>query len=155
MTDLTSISSMLTSITSALEIAKLIKDSDVTLEKSEQKLKLANLIDTIVEIKIQYADVKQVLLDKDQEISKLKQQLDLENELEFDAPYYWRIKNGKKDGPFCPQCQDSSKKLIRLQKHENGYWDCKTCTNGFYDKSHVPYVHQVDTNSDPHGWMEN
>ena len=44
MTDITTISGVLTSLKTATDIAKFFKDMDINLEKAELKLKIANLI---------------------------------------------------------------------------------------------------------------
>jgi hypothetical protein len=68
---LISVSTLLGSIKTATEIAKLIKDSDVSLEKAETKLKLAELISALADAKIEVMEVQQALLDKDAEVRGL------------------------------------------------------------------------------------
>ena len=64
--DLTAVSTLLGSIKTATEIAKLIKDSDVSLEKAETKLKLAELISALADAKIKVTAVQQPCLTKTQ-----------------------------------------------------------------------------------------
>jgi hypothetical protein len=55
------ISAILTSVKTATDIAKLLKASDVSLEKAETKLKLADLIGALADVKMQLADVRESL----------------------------------------------------------------------------------------------
>lgn len=133
--DLTSISTVLSSLKTATEIAKLIKDSDISLEKAESKLKLAELISALADAKIEVTEVQQVLLEKDAEVRELKTQLEVKTKLQWESPYYWLIENSKKDGPFCQHCYDKNRELIRLQGN-GGYWECKACKSSYTDSNY-------------------
>ena len=85
---------------------------------------------------MQIAGFKELLLAKDEENKKLKEQLIMKNTLKYEKPYYWLIDNEKKDGPFCQQCYDSDNKLIRLQDNNNGKWSCLSCRFSFTDSTH-------------------
>lgn len=134
--DLTSISTVLSSLKTATEIAKLIKDSDVSLEKAESKLKLAELISALADAKIEVTEVQQVLLEKDAEVRELKAQLEVKTKLKWEKPYYWLIDDSQRDGPYCQHCYDKSRELIRLQGNGGGYWECKACKNSYTDSSY-------------------
>ena len=136
--DIASISAALASIKTATDIAKLFKDTDVSFEKAEAKLKLAELISALAEVKIQMADIQQLLIDKDAELRAAKEQLDIKEKLRWESPYYWLIDNNKKDGPYCQCCYDKDKKLIRLQERIKGYWDCNVCKNHQTDSDYQP-----------------
>jgi hypothetical protein len=132
--DVTAISTLLGSIKTATEIAKLIKDSDLTLEKAETKLKLADLISALADAKIEVVDVQQSLLERDAEIRKLKEALEVRDDLVYEAPNYWlHDDEGTKEGPFCQQCYDSGQRLVRLQGSGDGHWECKSCKNVFLE----------------------
>jgi len=133
--DLTSISTILSSLKAATEIAKLIKDSDVSLEKAESKLKLAELISALADAKIEVTEIQQVLLEKDAEVRDLKAKLEVRAKLQWEKPYYWLIDGTEKDGPFCQHCYDKNRELIRLQG-SSGYWECKACKSGYTDSSY-------------------
>ncbi|MCB0421773.1 MAG: hypothetical protein KDD61_12310 [Bdellovibrionales bacterium] len=155
MPDISTVSALLTSATSALEIAKLIKNSDLSLKDSEQKLKLAELIEALADVKVNSAEVKQTLLEKDQEIQSLKQQLILNSEIVYEKPYYWTLKDDHKEGPFCQQCYDNERKLIRLQGGNRDTWLCMTCKNTYYgDNYSPPKVTRVQSRGS-NGWMGN
>jgi hypothetical protein len=131
--DMTSISTVLSSIKTATDIAKLIKDSDVSLEKAESKLKLAELISALADAKIEITEIQQILLEKDTELREVKNQLVAKEKLQWDKPYYWLVDGSKKDGPFCQHCYDKHRELIRLQGDDEGYWECKACKNSYTD----------------------
>lgn len=136
--DMASISAALVSIKTATDIAKLIKDSDVSLEKAESKLKLAELISTLADAKIQIADVQQFLIEKDAELRAVREQLAVKGNIQWESPYYWLCDDGKKDGPFCQSCYDKDHTLIRLQERAKGHWQCKVCKNDYTDSNYHP-----------------
>lgn len=134
--DIPTIAAVLTSIKSATDIAKLLKETDLSLEKAEVRLKLADLIGTLADAKMEIADVQDLLREKDTKIRELEEALKVKATLKYEAPYYWLIQSGEKDGPFCQQCYDNEGKVIRLQGGGNGIWHCKTCKQIFNDKTY-------------------
>ena len=138
MVDLTVITSALSGIKSATDIAQFLKGANASLDKAETKLKIAELISALADAKIAIADIKEVILEKDQQISELEQVQNIKSELVFESPYYWLKDPDGKDGPYCQQCYDNDQKLIRLQcPNNNGYWACKTCKSDFKDKTYT------------------
>lgn len=137
---LSDISAILTSVKTATDIAKLLKESDVSLEKAETKLKLADLIGALADVKMQLADVRESLAAKDEEIKKLLNELKQKGNLTYEQPYYWLETENGKDGPFCPSCQDDQQKLARLieSKGTQGYWTCCVCGKNFRDSNYSP-----------------
>jgi len=93
--DMTSVSAVLGSIKTAADIAKLIKESDVSLEKAESKLKLAELISALADAKIQIADVQQLLMEKDAELKAATERLEVKEILQWESPYYWLTIRGQ------------------------------------------------------------
>lgn len=136
MTDIATISSILSSIKTATDIAKLIKESDISLEKAETKLKLADLISSLADARIEIANIQEMLISKDQSIKELKESINIKEKLNWESPYYWLMDGSKKEGPFCQHCYDDRNKLIRLQGDNSGYWECKTCKNSYTDSSY-------------------
>lgn len=134
--DISSISTMLTSVKTAVEIAKLLKDSGLTLEKAEAKLKLAELIDALAEIKMQLADVRVLLLEKDEEISQLQEEMKIKGNMVFERPYYWLKTEKGKDGPFCQVCFEKDNRPIRLQNKGVGFWICEVCETTYVDSNY-------------------
>jgi hypothetical protein len=135
--DIASVSSLLGSLKAATEIAKFFRESDLTLEKAEAKMKLADLISALADAKIEASQVQQDLHEKDQEILRLQSRIRMKESLTWEQPYYWAETDGRKDGPFCQHCYDGEGKVVRLQGDGRGYWNCKVCKNNYTDKSYV------------------
>jgi hypothetical protein len=75
--------------------------------------------------------------EKERRISELESALDLHVKLVFESPAYWLPTDKGRDGPYCQQCYDANRKLIRLQSGgARGYWSCMTCKNGYKDASY-------------------
>jgi DNA repair exonuclease SbcCD ATPase subunit len=126
------------SVKSAIEIAKLLKDSTNSFDKAEVKLQLAELISSLADAKMQIAEIREVLIESDKEKKELEKKLNQKENLFFDRPYYLiQQKDGKTDGPFCQVCYDNNQKLIRLQVSSSlGAWNCPICNQSFFDKNH-------------------
>jgi hypothetical protein len=146
---ISTLTSAISSLKAATDIAKLIKDSGFTLEKAEIKLKFADMLNSLADIKISLAELQELLLEKEKIIKELEKRLKLKEKLLFDKSYYWIIEGDKKDGPYCQQCLDNGGKLIRLQGG-GGEWECKTCKNWFYDKNYNPSLPEVESGWDPY-----
>jgi hypothetical protein len=131
MADIMLISQIFGSIKAAIEIAKLLKESDLSLEKAEMKLKLADLISTLADTKIQVAEIQDVLLEKDGEIKKLQEALTIKEIVTYEPPFYWTKDGERKDGPYCQRCYDKDKILVRLQDYGDGRYVCEVCDKSF------------------------
>ncbi len=149
MADLTAFTSLLSSVKTATEIAKLLKDSDLSLEKAEMKLKLADMISALADAKIELSKVQEDIFEKDKKIKELEQASEVKKNIHYDGTFYWLKDDDKKDGPFCSQCYDNQRKLIRLQDHRNGLWTCPTCNNHFRDSSYRDPRPDVNPGWDP------
>jgi len=150
MADVGTIAAALSSVKTATDIVNLFRQGDLSLQKAEQKMKLADLVGALAEIKTQLADVQHVILERDNRISELEKKLELRGKLIYDKIYYWVEGTPTNDGPFCQRCYDSDGRLIRLQDVSDGYWECKSCKNGFEDKRvarHIPV--RAETDYDP------
>lgn len=133
--DMTAIATVMGSIKTAIDLAKFIKESDVTFEQAGSKLKLAELISALADAKIQVSEIQQLLIDKDEELKAAFERLKVKEAIQWESPYYW-LQGNQKDGPFCQHCYDTEHKLVRLQGNGEGYWECKACKNNYTDKSH-------------------
>ena len=137
--DLTSITAVLGSIKTATEIAKYIKDTDLSLEMAETKLKLADLIGALADAKLEVVGVQQTLAEAESRIRALEQTLDTRGKVKWEEPFYWLDNDSDgatTDGPFCQQCYDHGSKLVRLQGDGDGYFECKVCKNSYVTKAH-------------------
>jgi hypothetical protein len=156
--DFATISAALGSLKTATEIAKFFRDSDLSLEKAESKLKLAELISALADAKIQISDIQLAMSEKENELRELKNQSELQASLKWDDPYYWRVDGGSKEGPFCQPCYDKQKLLSRLTLVEQGSWNCRVCNQFFTDRNYISEgssksVTDYDPLAGPGGWM--
>jgi hypothetical protein len=129
--DLTAVTAVLGNIKTATEIAKLIKDSDLSLEKAETKLKLAELIGALADAKLEAINLQETLLKAEGRIKELENEIEVHGNLRWVEPLYWLDGKTGSDGPYCQHCYDSARKLIRLQGNGAGWYECKVCKNGY------------------------
>lgn len=141
MTDLATISTALASIKTAVDIARIIKDGEKSLEQAEFKFKVAELLSALADAKMEIAAIQDTLFSKEQEILSLKASMRLQKDVVWQDPYYFLKSDELTDGPFCQQCYDNERKLIRLitNGYANGVWVCHTCKNSVTDDSYVQY----------------
>lgn len=138
MVDIAMVSAALTSIKTATDVAKLIKDGEKQLDQAEFRLKLADLLGNLADAKIEIVNITELLAAKDAEIRSLQAQLELKDNLIWEEPFYWKITEGQRDGPFCQQCFDASHKLIRCinKGYQKGVWNCHTCKSMVVDDTY-------------------
>ena len=134
--EITAIVSAVNGLKTATDIAKYIKDSGSSFEKAEAKLKLAELISALADVKMELADVQSLIIEKNETINKLQSELSLKSALVWEQPYYWLENESGKEGPFCQCCYDKDKSLARLQGNNKGWWKCSLCGNTYTDKSY-------------------
>ncbi|MCI5158468.1 MAG: hypothetical protein D3906_08510 [Candidatus Electrothrix sp. AUS1_2] len=151
--DIGSITSALSGIKQATDIAKIIKDSASSLEEAEIKLKLADLISALADAKIEIANIKEAVIEKDEEITRLKGVIEISDKLVWKEPYYFLIDDNHEDGPYCQRCYDTDKQLIRLQSIEKGKWECKGCKNIYKDSNYKPYLPKIREKRRTNGWI--
>ncbi|QQR80077.1 MAG: hypothetical protein IPJ69_12180 [Deltaproteobacteria bacterium] len=136
MTDISTITTALSGIKAAIDIAKALKDSDHFLEKAELKYKLAEMMNSLADAKLAMIDAQELIQAKDKEIIKLKDSLKLKGKLErYRYVYYFLDDNGIKMGdPFCSYCYESKNELIHVVQDPLKNRDfvcpgCKTVTD--------------------------
>lgn len=63
-----------------------------------------------------------------EENTELKRSLNLQQDLVFEKNAYWkRSQDSQKEGPFCPQCWDSSRLLMRSLDKGDRIYICPKC----------------------------
>lgn len=133
MADLASISAVLSSVKTATDLARIIKDSDISLSNAEAKFQMAELICALADVKLELAEVQSILVDKDAHIFSLESQLKEQRSVKFDGTLYYAEGDNT---PFCPVCYEGSKKLIHLTHYDGtrdceAYDLCKTCNQTY------------------------
>jgi hypothetical protein len=136
--DIASIGAALSSIKTAADLAKILKDSNSSLGQAEVNFKLADLVGALADAKMDIASIKELLIEKEQEILELKKSLETKGNIKWEKPYYFLQTSDSKEGPYCQTCYDNDKKLIRLQGGDNGAWSCHVCTGYFEDSNYRP-----------------
>ena len=136
--DLTLMSAALGNLKTATEIAKLIKDSDLSLDKAEMKLKLADLISALADAKLDIVSLQEKLADAEGRIKQIEAERDQLAKVRWQEPLYWLDGESASDGPYCQQCYDSGRKLVRLHGDDPGWYRCTVCKNSYQ----TPEAHQ-------------
>jgi len=128
----TDFQSIATSISSAYEIAKLIISADRAFDKAELKLKLADLMVALAEARTQVAEMQDQTYRLADQLAETERKLAFAGTMKYEAPYYFNIADGQREGPYCPSCWDGTSKLaIRLYEASPGRWICHTCKAWF------------------------
>lgn len=114
--DIGTIGAAVTSLKSATDIVKFLRDSNVSLEKAEFKLKLADLMEALADARMQIAEVQDALIEKDKQISALQDALESKETLmRYEDAYYEIGSNGNPNGrPLCINCWEGSHKKRHL-----------------------------------------
>lgn len=129
--DLAAVGSLLSSIKTATDIAKIIRESDTSLEKAETKLKLAELVSALADAKLEAAEIQQLILDRDETIRQLTAAAKLKAEITWRQPCYYLANAEGQEEPYCQKCYDSERKLARLHADGNGYFKCCVCKQSY------------------------
>lgn len=132
MPDIALIATVLSSLNAATDIAKGIREADLSLAKAELKGRLADLVLALADARIALASVQEEVAAKEREIRELKETLGLRTSMTYTAPFYWHVQDDKREGPFCQQCYDAQQKVVRLHPYDANTWMCKTCHNSYY-----------------------
>jgi len=101
------------------DIVDLIKKG-ATLEAQE---KILELREAALELQEENIELREKLATLE---AKIKQK----EQLVFDGHVYWKQSENGKEGPFCPTCQDTKQRLVRLHKDGTGWW-CHPCSKLF------------------------
>jgi hypothetical protein len=128
MADIATISAALGSLKTAIGIAKFLGESDLSLEKAELKLKLAELIAALADAKMEVADVQDALVEKDKRIAELEEAFEVTHKVvRHKDAYYASDDGGNPVGvPYCLRCWENDHKLRQLKRiHPKRV--CTTC----------------------------
>jgi len=122
------IGAVLSSVKTATEIAKFIRESDVSIERAELKLKVADLISALADVKIELVELQEAFAAKDERIRELEEAFQAKESLvrRYDA-YYAADADGEPVGaPFCVRCWDIEHKQRRLV-HDSKEFRTRVC----------------------------
>ena len=122
------------SIRHAIEITRLIRESFASLEEAEQKLKFAELTQTLADTMTQLAEIQLDLTEKDQKIKDLEEAFQSKDSLvRFLDAFYEAGPDGKPTGePYCMHCWQVNHKKYFLHHAHGGYgFLCSNCKNTY------------------------
>jgi hypothetical protein len=132
MPDMPTINALLASVKHSIDVVKAINSSAHTLEQAEIRLKIAELLSSLADAKIQTAEIKDLLQEKDERIAELEDALAIKAQTvrQHDAYYEIDAKGAPSGEPFCSRCWEVEYKQIHLIRVESGRppdWKCPAC----------------------------
>lgn len=130
MPDIATIGAALSSIKTASEIVKFLRESDTSLERAEMRLKLADVVTALADAKMEIVDVQETIAKKDQRISELEAAFQSKDTLvkRYDA-YYASDPDGNATGtPYCLRCWEVDHKKRNLVRDATGR-HIRVCTD--------------------------
>jgi hypothetical protein len=155
--DMATVGSLLTSLKTATDIAKFIRESDLSLERSELKLKLAELMAALADAKIDAANVQQQIFDRDEQIKNLEAAAKVKADLRWQQPCYYLKNSEGSEEPYCQNCWDSASKLPRLHADGKGLFQCRVCNQVYKtderERSDKAAMDARFHNRGPNSWM--
>lgn len=123
---------IMTGLGKAIEITKNLRDVDLKLTAAESSNQIADLYNALSDIKMNVADLKDEIREKNEVIKSLESKLRLESEMIWKDPFYYKKNaDGVKDGPFCQQCFDKDRLAIRLPAGNGPWLNCNTCKSSY------------------------
>lgn len=138
MADFGAISAGISSIKVAIDIAKDLKGATSAIKDAEVKLKIAELLEAMSEVKVQLVEAQDENLELKRTIKDLESALARQDEVVFrDGHYYLaEAQEGKPQGPFCSNCYSSNNRLSLLTEvtgtfRSFGKYKCPACEQRF------------------------
>lgn len=135
MTDVITIPTAIATLKNAIDIAKAIRNADISLDKAELKLQLAELTGLLLEAKNEVFGLNEQLRDKDSEIHKLIDALAFKEKLvRIQDVYFRQDENSTPIGdPYCAKCFEADSMGIHLIITNNGRQrTCPACQTAYY-----------------------
>ena len=130
MPDLIALGAVLGSLRTATEIAKFIRESDVSIERAELKLKVADLIGALADVKLELVELQDSFAAKDNRIKELEEAFGTKDLMvrKYDAYYNAGSHGEPLSAPYCLRCWESDHKR-RLLVHDAKDFRTRLCTN--------------------------
>lgn len=137
MTDIPTILGVLNSIKTATDITKLLREADLSLEKAEYKMKLADLMDALTDAKFRLAELQEIISEKDKRLLEIEEAFEKkDNLIRAGDAYYSTDKNGNPIGhPYCLRCWENDHKQRQLVDTPSAYGSrkCPTCGQNYFE----------------------
>lgn len=135
MSDPIAISTAIATIKNAIDILKALRSADLTLDKAENKIKLAQLYELLAEAKMQIAEIRELLIDSEAKIAELTKSLEFKGILHrIGDAYFEKDENGDPFGdPYCSICVETGKPAIHLIEGKREF-TCGACGGTFQER---------------------
>jgi ribosomal protein S27AE len=133
MPDVTSVIATIAAIKHSIDVVKAVKDADYDLDKSILKEKIAVLVDSLLEAKIQANETLDLIQEKDKKIAELITLLAFKEKIIFKKGVYYKTDgNGSYESePYCSRCWDYEQKAVHLFERGKDYFECPQCKYTF------------------------
>jgi hypothetical protein len=139
--DLTVLTAALTSLKTATDIAKALRDNNIAVEKAELRLQLAEIIGALADAKIQLVELRETIDAKDAKIGELERAFEAKDSLIRYRDGYYRVDAaGEPTGvPYCLRCWDVDHRQSQLAQSPltHRHVSCTVCKTT-YDNMLVP-----------------
>lgn len=126
------IAGALAALKAAIDGGRALYDTSKAWSEADLKLRIADLINALTDARVTISDLHEELRQRERELQEERDRRRQIDELAFEAPFYWRLSEGKRDGPFCQRCRDADSKAVRLIDWKRGRWKCAACDT-FYE----------------------
>ena len=116
MSDFGTITAVLSNIKVATDIAKALRESDISIERAELRLKLAEMIGALADAKMEIIDIQQLLTEKESQLAALEEAFQSKDSLlkRYDAYYLADSKGDPIGAAFCMNCWQIRHKKYNL-----------------------------------------
>jgi hypothetical protein len=132
---ITVITAVLTSLKTATDIAKSLRETNSALEKAELRLQLAEIISALADAKIQVVDLRDTITLKDAQLTALEQAFAAKDTLVRHYDAFYRVdQEGKPTGnPYCLRCWDVDHRQSPLVESAltHGTHYCPVCKTNY------------------------
>ncbi len=154
MPDPSSIIATLAAIKNSMDVVKAVKEADYDLDKAILKEKIAILVDSLLEAKIEASETLNLIQEKENKISKLEKLLKFKSKLiRHQGKYYEADKSGNIKGEaYCSKCWEVDNLAIHLKHIKEDYFICLNCKNVFGDLPESMKIKPATSTSVPIRW---
>ena len=130
------ITGLLSSMTAAIGVAKAVSEAKGVYDQADLKLKMAEIVSTLADVKIALAEAASEARAKDEEIARLKKAFAFtETTVELHGWRFPTTKHGEPYGtPVCPRCIEVDGRLMVLRQVSHAYGDlsCPMCKTKYH-----------------------
>jgi hypothetical protein len=121
--ELTTISAALSGLKRATEMVSALTRGDVTLEKAELKVKLADVLGELAEARTALVEAHEALEANEKEMQRLLGAVRLKDQVvRYGDAYFSKASNGSPTGdPYCTFCFESDGRLLHLTDRDRNH----------------------------------